>query len=178
MSRYLSVEGVVLAVTPQSEADAVITLYTREYGRIDARARSIRSASAKLRGEASLYQHVQALLVHTTLGYRITDARALSGKSWSPRAHFFGRNLTQFFMSLVRGPEEDPVLWEYVRGIIAGAEHLPTSQSELLQAKTALLARLGYADETRTLSDAEITRIIRENHLWEDVHSLRGVSVF
>lgn len=178
MTRYLSVEGVVLAVTPYGEADAFVTLYTKEYGRIDARARSIRGSTAKLRGEASLYQHVQALLVHTVLGYRITDARALSDKAWSPRAHFFGRRLAQFFLSLVRAPEEDPVLWEYTLHIFAGAEHLPTSEEELRYAKTALLARLGYADGVRVLSDDEILRIIRENHLWEDVHSLRATSVF
>ncbi|MEK7660091.1 MAG: recombination protein O N-terminal domain-containing protein [Patescibacteria group bacterium] len=178
MSRYLSVEGVVLAVTPYGEADAVITLYTREYGRIDARARSIRSVSAKLRGEASLYQHVRALLVHTVLGYRITDARATAEKRWSPRAHYFGRNLTKFFLSLVRGPEEDPVLWEYVEGMFASATHLPTSKEELLHAKTILLARLGYADATHILTEGEILRIIRANHLWEDVHSLRARSVF
>ncbi len=171
-------EGVVLAFVPYGEADAQVIVYTRQYGRIDARARSIRRAGAKLLGEVRPYQYVRALLVHTTLGYRITDARALENLIWSPRAHFFGRKLITFFLSLVRGPEEDPILWDWVLAHVGAARGLPASATELTSAKTSLLARLGYADGEHALTEAEIERIIRENHLWEDAHSRSAVGVF
>ena len=165
MSRYCPVEAVVIDTRAVGEADMVIALYTKEYGRIDAYAKSIRKMGAKLKGELTHFAHVQALLVHTTHGYRIVDAQGVAAIAHSPRAYFFGAKLADFFSRLVRESEEDPILWDFVRTFFANRIGLPTSFEALLNAKSQLLQHMGYADETHIHTEADITRVLQANHI-------------
>jgi DNA repair protein RecO (recombination protein O) len=57
-------EGIVLRRRPLGEADRVLTLYTREWGKVSAVARGVRKATSKMAGSLEPFEHVRLLLAH------------------------------------------------------------------------------------------------------------------
>lgn len=67
-------EAFVLNVYPSGEKNNFITLFTREFGMIRAKAQSVRSDSSKLRYSLQEYSYIQISLVKGKEIWRITNA--------------------------------------------------------------------------------------------------------
>ncbi len=57
-------DAIVLRRRPLGEADRVLTLYTREWGKLSAVARGVRKATSKMAGGLEPFEHVRLLLAH------------------------------------------------------------------------------------------------------------------
>jgi DNA repair protein RecO (recombination protein O) len=55
-------EGIVLRRTNLGEADRIVTLFTREYGRVNAVAKGARKPKSRFAGRLELFTHLRALL--------------------------------------------------------------------------------------------------------------------
>lgn len=68
-----SIEGIILKNSPRREADAVFTLYTKEYGLMEFQAKSVRKHSGKLRHGLDMFNHTEIFFVPSKYMPIITD---------------------------------------------------------------------------------------------------------
>ncbi|MDP3710785.1 MAG: DNA repair protein RecO [bacterium] len=73
-------EGIVLKKTAVGEADALFTIYTKDYGKIRAMAQGVKKETAKLKGHLETLNLVQLGFVLGKNGERLTQASLL--KHW------------------------------------------------------------------------------------------------
>lgn len=78
-SREYSTEAVIIRKTKLAEADRILTLYTPEYGKIEAVAKSIRKPKSKMAGHLELLTHSQLNLARgrnldTVIGAQTIDS--------------------------------------------------------------------------------------------------------
>lgn len=83
MGKTLTVETVVLATHDVGEADRFCILFTKEKGKITARARSIRKPKSKIGGCILPMQHITLQLRESSAGWQISDAGKLT--EWNDR---------------------------------------------------------------------------------------------
>lgn len=81
MGRTLTVEAIVLKTHDVGEADRFCILFTKERGKIAARARGVRKPGSKMGGSVLPMSHVSLQLAEGSAGYLITDAKRLSDAS-------------------------------------------------------------------------------------------------
>lgn len=62
MSKLYSVDALIIRARDYSEADKILTLYTKEYGKIQAIAKGVRKSVSRLRGGVQMFAHSQLLL--------------------------------------------------------------------------------------------------------------------
>ena len=67
-------EGIVLRRWPHGEADAVLQLYTKDFGGVTMFAKGIRFEKSKLRGAVDLFSHARIGFVAGKETYRLTHA--------------------------------------------------------------------------------------------------------
>ncbi len=73
---YCTTDAIVLKNIPAGEADALYILYTKEFGKLTARASGIKKEGAKLRGHLELFGESRVMLVNGRAGYRIIGAES------------------------------------------------------------------------------------------------------
>lgn len=78
MSKLHTVECIVLQTHNVGEADRFCILLTKEYGKLTARARSVRKLKSRLSGCLLPMQHVNLQVRESSAGWQITDASKLS----------------------------------------------------------------------------------------------------
>lgn len=71
---YLKTEALVLRETAYQDADKLLTLLTREGGRLTARARGVRSRSSRLKGACQLLAYGEFTLMERSGYYTVTEA--------------------------------------------------------------------------------------------------------
>jgi DNA repair protein RecO (recombination protein O) len=62
MSRLFDVDALIIRARDFGEADKILTLYTREYGKIQAIAKGVRKPVSRLRGGVQMFAHSKLLL--------------------------------------------------------------------------------------------------------------------
>lgn len=77
MARQQTYEAVVLKSVDIGEADRFCVLFTRERGRVAARAKGVRKQTSRMGGSLQLFSHVRVELVETESSFIITSASAL-----------------------------------------------------------------------------------------------------
>ena len=78
MGRTSTVEAIVLKTHDVGEADRFCILFTKERGKLAARARSVRKPGSKMGGTVLPMSHVSLQIVEGSAGYLITDAKRMS----------------------------------------------------------------------------------------------------
>jgi DNA repair protein RecO (recombination protein O) len=71
---YHTSEGIVLTKTPYGEFDALFSIYTKEFGKIRARAQGVKKEGAKLKGHLEPLSLVAVTFVLGKHGERLTHA--------------------------------------------------------------------------------------------------------
>ena len=126
---YHTTEGIVLAKIPHGEADALFTIYTRDFGKIRALAQGVQKESAKLRGHLEPLSLSRITFVQGRGGERLTHALLL--ERWFPPDMEYERvalawQITDTVDRTCFPYQADPALWNLLRSHL---EHLRTASS-------------------------------------------------
>lgn len=148
-------EGIVLKRWPRGEGDAVLRLYTKDYGGVTLVAKGIRLEKSKLRGAVDLFSHARVGFIAGKETYRLTHADACDGY-----LRLYG-DLTQYraagyvadlFCRTVADGEHDQALWlllcESFSFFFGDAFQEKTVALSLRSFEIKFLNRLGYLSET------------------------------
>lgn len=109
-------DALVLGGRASGEADKVFTLYTRDFGRLSARARAVRNESSKMRYALQDLSYARLGLVRGSGGWRIAGATLLRGATGGhPEVAAFAR-IAALLRRLVVGEEANPYLFDSLAG--------------------------------------------------------------
>lgn len=107
-------EGIILSKKDVGEADRLLSILTKDFGRIDAMAQGVRYIKSKLRYSLNLFFHSRLGLVMVGNSWRVVDAEEIS--DWSavkkdPKKIAVVFRLSRLVDRMVRGQEPDAILW-------------------------------------------------------------------
>jgi DNA repair protein RecO (recombination protein O) len=154
-SRFFTTEALVIGSMRYGEADRIVTLYTRDRGRVGAIAKGVRRTRSKVGGRLEPYTLVQASLhcghgLYTICG--VETLRTFQGV----RDELFRMEEGARLLGAVRHlfPAEEgslPAFNLLVRGVarLAEAPDAAAAAAVVLAVRLKLLALLGYAPDTR-----------------------------
>lgn len=140
-------DAIVLSKTDVGEADAVFSLYTKEYGKIRGRAQGVKKENAKLRGHLETLALSRVGFVATKNGERLIYAEALD--TWPGiRADFERMRAGIYFASLVDGAtfagERDPEVWNLLQNAFVSLETRGFEKESFGAFERGLVRHLGY----------------------------------
>lgn len=150
---YLT-EAVVLKKAESGEANALITFYSKEYGKIRALAQGVKKQEAKLKGHVEPLNQIIAGFVPAKNGERLTQA--LMENFWSGiRNDFFKFSAACYIVALFDRHcmfgEKDLALWDLLQKSFLLLEEHPFSGLELkkflMEVDKQFLSCLGYQGE-------------------------------
>ena len=112
---------IVLARTPLGEANALLTLLTREVGLLRARAQGLRKPGAKLAPALTTLAESDVVLVRGIEGWRISGAvlTAPRFKEIGALSRIRAARVAELLVRLVPGEEADPRLFHIFAGFLA-----------------------------------------------------------
>lgn len=144
MNSYYGTEGWILATTPRSEADRVLSIYTKDFGRIEVHAKSVRLLKSKLKGHLNLFDFVRIIVTPGKGYWKLLDAEVM------PKAHShydLTGELALFLLRVLGGGEASEELWETLNLEVGMG-----SKEELLALKIKILSYLGMLPEDKDLT--------------------------
>lgn len=153
-------KGVVIRKMEAGEHNQLVTLYTKELGKVKVLAKSAKKNTSKQAGHLDLFNLVEFMAVPGKNYQIITQAQSsenfLNIKS-SFRKLMAGFFVLESFHRLVYEQEQDEVLWNFLIGQLSRLEKYSSEKKELeillADFKKELLAVLGYRQH---LSEEEI----------------------
>jgi DNA repair protein RecO (recombination protein O) len=140
-------DALVLGTAPQGEADTRVTLFTREFGLIRARASAARKESSRMRYGLQSYMHSRVSLVRGASGWRA--AGAVAETSLRPSCHearaSFAR-IARLTIRLVPGEEKNENLFSLLQSAHAALNEATAEQCTLMElvCVARVLHTLGY----------------------------------
>lgn len=143
-------DAIVLSRTDVGEADAVFSLYTKEYGKIRARAQGVKKENAKLRGHLETLVLSRVGFVVTKNGERLIYAEA--SEAWPGiRADFARMRGAIYFTSLVDlatfASESDPEVWNLLQNALRALEERGFEKGSFEAFEKGLVRHLGYGED-------------------------------
>lgn len=140
-------EGMVLKKNNAAEADAFFVIYTKDFGKVRARAQGIKKEGAKLKGHLEVLNHSSVSFVLGKNGERLTQAQIIN--SWPEirsdldklKAALYAAGLVDKYCLV---GEKDGKLWELLFDSFQELEQKEFSQDFLKRFERHLLAALGY----------------------------------
>lgn len=124
------IDGIVIDREDVGEADARLTLYTKEFGRISAKAKSIRKITSKLSAHLGLGDFAKVRLVgknEEMEHLQLVDALRI-------RKSDFGHDLLPFLKEVTFDREPDGRLWEVLTAMGKACVPAGRGKQEILQA--------------------------------------------
>lgn len=162
-----TVSAIIIKRTNYSEADRIITLFTRELGKMSVIAKGVRKPASKRKGHIELFNHIQAQIVPTANLHILTNVQALEYFADIP-AKFpsvpdaFARinaayHLTEIVDKLLPEHQPSPLVFDWLRNAYA---HLHVSNPDYdhlhRSFKLRLLQELGFwPQDNRPPSDID-----------------------
>ena len=144
-------QAIVLKKIPAGEADAVVVLYTSDFGKIRAYAQGVKKESAKLKGHVEPLSLSAIQFVIGTAGERLTYAQLL--QSWPRTRDEFNRlSAAVYMMELVDRHclvgQPDMSIWELLVTNLAMLNHESTRDISHMtnEFEKDFLHALGYGD--------------------------------
>lgn len=144
-------DALVLGSRERGEADRVVTLYTRDFGLILARASAVRRERSKMRYALQNYSQTHVALVRGKRGWRIAGTRALCGSSGiDQKAISAFARISELMTRLIAGEETQPYLFDVLREahnafMSAGRQNMPDAIGTIeLVCVARVLYALGY----------------------------------
>lgn len=111
-------QGFILKKINRGEADQLLTIYTRDFGRLEILARAIRKISSKLRSGAEIFYLSEIEFIQAKTHKTLTDA-ILIDKFDNVRSDLrklkISHQIAEVFDKLVKGQEPDEKLWHLLK---------------------------------------------------------------
>lgn len=150
-------EGIIIKRTNLGEFDRLLTVYSKDFGKVSVRAKAIRKNQSKLRGHLELFLRSHLLVAPGRNLDIITGAETIEGFSQLHRR--LDRLATAYYLSelidkTVIGPEPDTRIWQL---ILSSFQQLDRREAEptivIDDFEKQLLELLGYGrDEQNIIS--------------------------
>jgi DNA repair protein RecO (recombination protein O) len=153
-SRFFTTDALVIGSMRYREADRIVTLYTRDRGKVSAVAKGVRRTKSKVGGRLEPFSLVRMSLhagrgtLYTVVG--VETVRTFQGVRDELFRMEEGAHLLAAVRHLFPGEEASaPAFNLLVRGVarLAEAEDAATASSVVLATRLKLLVLLGYAPE-------------------------------
>lgn len=103
-------QALVLGSRERGEADKVVTLYTKEFGLVRARATGMRSEASRMRYALQHYARVAASLIRGKQGWRLAGVSLEQASGNVENTKIFAR-IAALTERLVQGEETNPLLF-------------------------------------------------------------------
>jgi DNA repair protein RecO (recombination protein O) len=152
-------EGIIIRRFNSNEFDKLLVVYTREFGKILVKAKSLRKKEAKMKNSLELFNHVQLLLakgknIDTITGAMIENSfNNLKSHLPSLAAAYY---ICELLDKLIIGPEQDERIWQLAWKAFNFLEEKPRNSEtikKLLQRfEYNLLSFLGHQQEQKQVS--------------------------
>lgn len=104
------VEGFIFKSRPRSESDRVLSVFTKEAGRIEVVGRAIRNMNSKLRGGAELFSFAELEFIQGRAHKTLTDARTtirFPGVTKDPQKFSIATSISRMADEFIKGQEPD-----------------------------------------------------------------------
>ncbi len=121
MTEYLT-EAIVLDKKESGDFDSLVSLYTKDLGKVVARAKSVRKITSKLAGHLEPLNFVRVRLIEKN-GFQVVDALAPKQKKEARSSiENFSKSLAllQFIKEVSYELQPDPYFWREIRKILSG----------------------------------------------------------
>ena len=114
MTIHYRTQGFILKKTDQGEADQLLTVYTKDFGRLEILTKAVRKIKSKLRAGAELFYLSEIEFIQGRGRKTLTDAALIKkfanfGKDLKKLR--IAHKIAQVFDDLVKGQEKDENLW-------------------------------------------------------------------
>lgn len=129
-------EGIILKKIDYGEADALFSIFTKDFGKIRAMAQGVKKESAKLKGHLEKLNLAEISFVEGKSGYRLTSAEAknlfpsLRLRLSALKSAFY---CFEFYDRLVLEGEKDLGLWDLLNQSLIFLDQNYDSSSDKLQ---------------------------------------------
>lgn len=150
-------EGIILAASDSGEADRMLTIFTRDHGKLAVFARSVRLEKSKLRYHLRPFARVRLSFIEGKDILRLTDAEELTPPPSNEKAWHAAKKIAVFANRLIAGQERDGAVWDLFAaafGYLVSARAISPAFEPTFKAR--LLNRLGYLEnESANVEDIE-----------------------
>jgi len=162
-SRYYHVTGIVLKRRNTGEADKVLTVYTREHGKISVLAKGVRSTKSKRAAHIELFRPVE-LSLYKGRTYDIVTEASSSGKglygSDNVDVMLYAYYLCEITDKLtVEGEGNDDIfelLLSSIEALVNGTKSQKEIETDMISYSHAILRILGFLGQDQVLQDDRI----------------------
>lgn len=167
LGRIYTVHAIVLKRRNVGEADRIVTLFTKEYGRMRVVAKGVRRVHSRRAAHLEVFSHTCLVLYHGRTWDSVTEATPLHTFSYL-RSNLPRVSAAYYLCELVDAllPERQEhrdvysLLLESLAKLNDAAENNPVAVSE--QFALELLRRLGYLARDRTIPSGQIESYIEK----------------
>ena len=105
----------------RGEADQLLTIFTRDFGKLEILARAVRKISSKLRAGTELFYLSEIEFVQGKTHKTLTDA-ILIGKFKNLRSDLtklkIAHKIAESADDLIKAPEQDPKIWQLINEVL------------------------------------------------------------
>lgn len=152
--RTYATEGIILARRNFGEADRLLTIFSKHYGKIRARAPGVRRPSSRKRGSVELFNRVKLLLVRGRNIDIVTDVEVINGyNAWREDLTKVGvaYHLSEIVNRLTPEEQEHKEVFELLADSFSNLGNLDYWQLyPLIQTfKVNVLEELGYLEREK-----------------------------
>lgn len=169
-------EGIIVRKFNSGEWDNLLVVYTKEFGKILVKAKSLRKKEAKMKSSLETFNHVHLVLakgknIDTISGvFLINGFPRIREKLESMAIAFY---LCEILDKLVIGPERDERIWQLIKKALYFLEEKQRSQSVLKKLAERfeynLLSFLGHSPTKEKKSYLDLIQYISREKIESEV---------
>ena len=164
MYSKLSTQAIVLKTDDVGEKDVLVSLFTREFGFVFAKATGVRTQSSRLRFALQSMSLCFVSLVHGKTGWILTNATFLRSyyfESGTQAQRQTTANILHLIGRLYIGEEPHPELFDFIEEKLEMLSSAQTKSDEIRQLETFIvfktLEKLGYIEDHATVKPLALT---------------------
>ena len=153
MYRIYTTDGFVLRSHNIGEANKLLSIYTRDLGRVEARAQNLRGSSSKLRYGLQPYSFCIVSLVYGKGGWRVTTSTPVSNVFFEARNAIVQEHFAQVVKlveRLIPGEQKDARVYSIIQSVASYLGKPDLTSQEIANvgslAYLRILYQLGYID--------------------------------
>lgn len=113
-------EGIILKKDDRGEADQLLTIYTKDFGKLEIQARAVRKISSKLRSGTELFYLSEIAFIQGKTHKTLTDAILIDkfkGLRNDLKRLNIAYKISKTLDDLVKAPESDPKIWQLLKEV-------------------------------------------------------------
>jgi DNA repair protein RecO (recombination protein O) len=152
-------QGIIIKKTNLGEFDKLITVYSKDFGKIVVKGRAVRKNQAKLKGHLELFLYSHLMIAPGRGLDIITGAETIEGfpylhQSLSSLAATY--YLSELIDKLIAGPEKDENIWQLLLNSFQALDQEKQDiKSVISNFENKILEFLGYGQQKNFLSFVE-----------------------